>query len=178
MKSFEQLIRPEVVAMEEYPPVEPTEVISKRLGIPVAQIAKLDANENPYGILEEVKEALAKHPYFHIYPDPLQRDIRAALAQQLQVPEQNIIAGSGIDELLDYLCRMFQNPGDAVVNLPPTFGMYPFDSQLVSGEVISVARQADYNLSVPAIRDAIQQWESSRKTASQSPKAKLLFRHT
>lgn len=53
-----------------YTPIEPFEVLSKRLGLPVEEIVKLDANENPYGPSPRVREALSKIPFPHIYPDP------------------------------------------------------------------------------------------------------------
>ena len=73
------LLRPEIAQMEEYTPIQPFEVLSQRLGIPASQIVKLDANENPYGPLPAVAEALAEYPYYHIYPDPQQGELRAAL---------------------------------------------------------------------------------------------------
>ncbi|OUC07707.1 hypothetical protein RY27_13290, partial [Litorilinea aerophila] len=55
----QQYLRPHIREMEEYTPIQPFEVLSKRLGIPAARIVKLDANENPYGPVPGVAEALA-----------------------------------------------------------------------------------------------------------------------
>ena len=68
------LIRPEIAQLEAYTPIQPFEVLSKRLGIPAHAIVKLDANENPYGPAPAVVEALAEYTYYHIYPDPSPRD--------------------------------------------------------------------------------------------------------
>ena len=72
--TVERLLRPEIAEMEEYTPIVPLEVLSRRLGIPADRIVKLDANENPYGPLPAVAEALAEYSYYHIYPDPEQRE--------------------------------------------------------------------------------------------------------
>ena len=77
-----------------------------------------------------MREALAAYPFPHIYPDPEQRALRAALAEYTGVPAANIFPGHGADELIDLLCRVFLGPGDAIINCPPTFGMYEFDAGL------------------------------------------------
>ncbi|HEX9030175.1 MAG TPA: hypothetical protein VF823_13435, partial [Anaerolineales bacterium] len=69
-------IRPHIQDMPAYEPILPFEVLSRQLGIPAEQIVKLDANENPYGLLPEVRRALAELPYAHIYPDPESRELR------------------------------------------------------------------------------------------------------
>ena len=77
---MQNLLNPHLSGLEEYTPIQPFEVLSKRLGIPASQIVKLDANENPYGPLPAVAEALAEYPYYHIYPDPQQSELREALS--------------------------------------------------------------------------------------------------
>ena len=80
------LLNPHLADLEEYAPIEPFEVLSARLGIPAERIVKLDANENPYGPVPAVAEALARHPHFHIYPDPRQSMLRDALGAFIGVP--------------------------------------------------------------------------------------------
>ena len=125
--STRTLLLPHIAAMVPYTPIEPFEVLSARLGRSPEQIVKLDANENPYGPHPAVREALAAYPFPHIYPDPEQRALREALADYTGVPAANIFPGHGADELIDLLCRVFLGPGDAIINCPPTFGMYEFD---------------------------------------------------
>jgi len=45
-------------SLKSYSGVKPIEVIAEELNIPVANIIKLDGNENPYETLPEVLEAL------------------------------------------------------------------------------------------------------------------------
>ena len=137
--------------MEEYTPVQPFEVLSARLGRRPEEIVKLDANENPYGPSPRVRQALAAFPWYHIYPDPQQFALRDALSQYVGVPADYILPGHGADELLDYLCRLFLTPGDAIVNCPPTFGMYSFDAKLSGGRVIDVWRGEDFSLDIEGI---------------------------
>ncbi len=151
----QSLLNPHLSGVEEYTPIQPFEVLSSRLGIPASQIVKLDANENPYGPLPGVAEALAEYPYYHIYPDPQQSELRAALAHFVGVPAENILPGQGADELLDYICRLFLSPGDAIINTPPTFGMYSFDAKLEGAQVIDVWRRGDYSVDVAGIEQRL-----------------------
>ena len=148
---YATLLLPHIADMAPYTPIEPFEVLSARLGRSPAQIVKLDANENPYGPPPAVREALAAYPFPHIYPDPEQRALRAALADYTGVPAANIFPGHGADELIDLLCRVFLGPGDAIINCPPTFGMYEFDAGLAGARVIEVPRQADFSVDVECV---------------------------
>ena len=150
------LLNPHLAELEEYAPIEPFEVLSARLGIPADRIVKLDANENPYGPLPAVTEALARYPHFHIYPDPRQSMLCDALSEFIGVRAAHILPGHGADELLDCLCRLFLAPGDAVINAPPTFGMYSFDAKLAGAKVIDVHRYDDFAVDVDAIADAVE----------------------
>jgi histidinol-phosphate aminotransferase len=76
-----RLARQDLIAMPEYEPVGPLDVLAERLGIPADRILKLDGNENPYGPSPKVREALARFPHYHIYPDPEQVRVREAVAE-------------------------------------------------------------------------------------------------
>ncbi|MEA3339848.1 MAG: histidinol-phosphate transaminase [Chloroflexota bacterium] len=151
------LIRPNVAAMEPYTPVFPFDVLAARLGRAADAIIKLDANENPYGPPPGVREALADLRYLHIYPDPESRALRHALADFTGVPAEHLLTGAGADELLDLTMRLFLQPGDAIVDCPPTFGMYSFDAAISGAETISVPRRADFSLDVDAIEETVHQ---------------------
>ena len=153
---FRALLNPHLADLEEYTPIEPFEVLSARLGIPAERIVKLDANENPYGPLPAVTEALARYPHFHVYPDPRQSLLCDALSSFIDVPATHILPGHGADELLDYLCRLFLAPGDTAINTPPTFGMYSFDARLAGAKVVDVARGEDFSVNVDAIAAAVE----------------------
>ena len=140
-----------------YTPIEPFEVLSARLGIPAEQIVKLDANENPYGPSPKARQALANLAFPHIYPDPESRALRAALSRLTGVADEYLMAGAGADELIDLVLRVLLEPGDTVINLPPTFGMYDFDTRLNAGQVIEIPRMAGYRIDLDGIRQAVTQ---------------------
>ncbi|MBM3166431.1 MAG: histidinol-phosphate transaminase [Chloroflexi bacterium] len=153
-EEIEQLVRNELKNMKSYTPIEPTDVLSQRVDIPVAKVIKLDGNENPYGCSEKVKRALADYAYYHHYPDPEQRELRKALEKYIGVGADQIIAGSGSDELIDLILRLFVEPGAKVINCPPTFGMYPFSTDICGGRTVSVPRKADFSIDLAAVKKA------------------------
>ena len=150
-KPHKNLIRPDIADMAPYTPIVPFDVLSKRLNIAPADIIKLDANENPYGPSSRVYQALADETYYHIYPDPDSTALCHALSQYVGVDATHIVAGHGADELIDLIIRVFIDPGDAVINCPPTFGMYRFDTELNGGKIIDIARNADFLLDTESI---------------------------
>jgi histidinol-phosphate aminotransferase len=139
-----------------YTPIEPFEVLSARLGRSPDQIIKLDANENPYGPLPVVREALGKMDFPHIYPDPESRALRESLAKFTGISPEYLLAGSGADELIDLLMRVMLEPGDYALSCPPTFGMYSFDAELNAARILEVPRKADFSLDMKSIREAVK----------------------
>ena len=152
---IKKLIRPELVTMKGYIPIEPTEVLSQQAELPSGKIIKLDGNENPYGCSPKVYQALATYPYYHNYPDPEQRELRKALEEYTGLGCQHIVCGMGSDELIDLILRLFLKPGDEVINCPPTFGMYPFSTDVCGGRVVDVPRTEDFTLDVDGIKRAL-----------------------
>ncbi len=160
-----RFIRPEILQMQPYTPIVPFEVLSARLGRAPEEIVKLDANENPYGPSPKALAALASGRFFHIYPDPEADALRSALSDYVNLPKEYLLAGMGADELIDLILRALLNPGDGVIDCPPSFGMYPFSTAVNAGEYIPVWRKADFSLDVAAIEQAV----------TNHPNAKLLF---
>lgn len=148
---YKNLIRSDIADMAPYTPIVPFDVLSKRLGIAPENIIKLDANENPYGPSQRVYQALANETYYHIYPDPDSTSLRHALSQYTDIDANHIVVGHGADELIDLIIRLFIAPGDAVINCPPTFGMYRFDTELNGGSTINIEREADFSLDLDSI---------------------------
>ena len=106
MKSLEQLTRKNIWSLAPYSSAR-NEYAGREARV------FLDANENPY------------NQPFNRYPDPLQLELKEAIAKVKGVPARNIFLGNGSDEAIDLPCRCFCNPGtDNVVAIEPTYGMY------------------------------------------------------
>jgi histidinol-phosphate aminotransferase len=156
-------LRASVENAVEYLPVESLEAIAERLGVPPEQVAKLDANENPYGPPPAVVAALATLSDLHLYPDPDQRRARRALAAYTGAPFERILLGNGSDELIDLLLLTTIEPGDEVLVPVPTFGVYLSRPPLFGGRVVTVPRTDTFDLDLAAIEQAL------------TPRTKLIF---
>jgi histidinol-phosphate aminotransferase len=105
-----------------------------------------------------VNEALGNLKFPHIYPDPESRALRAALAEECGVSSDCLLVGCGADELIDLLMRVILDPGDVIINTPPTFGMYAFDCAVNAGVVVDVPRfgpEEGFRMDVKGIKDAV-----------------------
>jgi histidinol-phosphate aminotransferase len=56
--------------------------------------------------------------------------------------------GCGADELIDLLMRCVLEPGDKIVDCPPTFTMYVFDAAVNAAEVVTVPRLSGFRIDV------------------------------
>ena len=65
--------------------------------------------------------------------------------------------GCGADELIDLLMRCFLDRGDAIIDCPPTFTMYAFDSDVNGGRVVTVPRLDGFKLDMESIHSAVEQ---------------------
>ncbi|KAK6246610.1 hypothetical protein QUC31_001356 [Theobroma cacao] len=152
----DSFIRPHLRKLSPYQPILPFEVLSAKLGRKPEDIIKLDANENPYGPPPEVLEVLGSLKFPYIYPDPESRQLRAALAEDSGLESDYILVGCGCDELIDLIMRCVLDPGDKIVDCPPTFTMYEFDAGVNAAEVIKVPRKPDFSLNVEHIAEAVE----------------------
>lgn len=107
----------------------------------------LDANENPRA------PSLSGSPStLNRYPDPMQNDLRRRLAELNGVEAESVFVGSGSDEIIDLLLRLFCQPArDAIVICEPTYGMYRVAASIHDVEIISSRLSECFQLDLPSI---------------------------
>ncbi len=99
----------------------------------------LDANENPFGDLNR-------------YPDPYQRELKAAISKIKGVPEENIFLGNGSDEIIDLCYRIFCNPGsDKALTFTPTYGMYEVSAAINDVALIKIPLSDDFQIEYKSV---------------------------
>ncbi|MEX2079994.1 MAG: histidinol-phosphate transaminase [Dehalococcoidia bacterium] len=150
-----RFIRPDFLDLEAYEPVKPLEVLAAEIGLPVERLVKLDANENLYGPLPEVRDAVAAAD-LHIYTDPTQSRLREMIAEYLGVPAEAVVAGAGSDDLIDIMIRL--TSPSAIVNATPTFGMYSFLGKMGGARIVEVPRTPGpaFEPDIPGIGRAVR----------------------
>jgi histidinol-phosphate aminotransferase len=96
----------------------------------------LDANENPYGILNR-------------YPDPHQKAIKEKLSVLKKVETNQIFIGNGSDEVIELAFRIFCEPGkDKVLTFSPTYGMYDVSANINNVEIIKQPLINDFQINL------------------------------
>jgi len=141
------LIRPNILDLEPYHCAREK----------VLEGVLLDANENPF-------RHEADGVQMNRYPDPFQRKVRAALAASIGLPADYFAAGAGSDEVLEWIFKVFCQPGkDSVVTAEPTYGMYQ-----VTAQIFGVQRH-EFRL------DSCFQFRSKDFLRDVPPNAKVLF---
>ncbi len=154
---MDKLIRSHLTAFAGYTASTSPETLKGKVEVPVGSIIKLDANENPYGCSPRVVEALASYPYFSIYPDNGQAELKEMLAGYVGVGVERIVASGGSNQLIDLIVRLLVGPGDEVINCVPTFDVYRFSTQICGGDVVEVPRDEDFAVEVDAVKAAVSQ---------------------
>ena len=156
---IERFVLPHLVDLKSFDPAVPIEQMAARAGMPVEDIVRLNANENPYGPSPKVAEALRRlQP--HIYPDPLQRKIRETIGDYAGVDPSRVIAGAGSDELIDLLFRLFVSIGDTVIDSDPTFGMYDFGARLAGANIALVPRDDRFDVDIASVVSAAREHDA------------------
>lgn len=156
-KGIEKFVQPFFSSIDGYSARRSPDTLVGKTNVAAENIIKLDANENLYGCSPEVGKALASYPYFNVYPDAHQTELRKALQRYCGAGYENIVVGSGSGDLLDLLLRLFVAPGEEVINLVPTFDMYRVRTELCDGRLREVARKKDFSVAVAGVKAAINQ---------------------
>ena len=152
---IEKLIRSDLVNFGGYAASKAPETLAGKVEVPVENIIKLDANENPYGCSPKVNQALAAYPDINIYPDAGQEELRKLLQGYTGVGMEHIVASAGSDQLIDLILRLFVVLGDEVINCIPTFAMFRFFTDLCGGTPVEVPRDENFAVRVDVVKAAI-----------------------
>ncbi len=87
------------------------------------ELVRLGANESAFGPSPRAVEAMSRElPRLALYGDPESLDLRDALAAKHRCRPEQIVVGSGIDDLMGLAVRAFAAPGEAALS---TRGTYP-----------------------------------------------------
>lgn len=145
-----------VRAIAPYVGGKPISEVAREFGLDESKIVKLASNENPLGMPESAKKAMAKAAEdLGRYPDSNGFDLKNALAKKLNVPFEWITLGNGSNDILELTARAVAQEGDEVVFSKHAFAVYPLATQAVGGKAIEVPATKDYGHDLPAMLKAI-----------------------
>jgi histidinol-phosphate aminotransferase len=107
--------------------------------------AKLDFNESPFDVPDEVKERVLgrlRARRWSLYPEFGSGRLRAAIASSLGRSPEEIVVGNGSGEILLAAINVFAG-GARLLLTPPTFSLYPQLAVLAQAEVVPVPLAGD-----------------------------------
>lgn len=100
------------------------------------EIIKLASNENPYGASPKAKAKLAATiAELEIYPDGYAGKLRTKIAAKLEIKEEQLLFGSGSDEIIVIIARALLGEGTNTVCATPTFPQYKHHALIEGAEV-------------------------------------------
>lgn len=116
---------------------------------------RLDWNESPYGpspaAILAVQDALAHNRY----PEFDAWTLRESLADYVGARPEQVIAGAGLDNVIETLFALLLEAGDNIIISQPTFMVYELLARAHGSEVTNVPLQTDFDLDVEGILNAI-----------------------
>jgi histidinol-phosphate aminotransferase len=116
---------------------------------------KLASNENPFGVPESAKAAMAAAAAeLGRYPDANGFELKAALAKRYDVPADWITLGNGSNDILEIAAHAFVQKGQSVVYSQYSFAVYALATQGVGARGISVPAK-NYGHDLDAMAAAI-----------------------
>ncbi len=136
------------------------------------RLLKLNTNENPFPPAPEVLEAVrnAVDARLRLYPDPMSREVRGALAAFHGVAPENVVVGNGSDDILAMAIRAFVEPADSaaaqrnpskgtIQYFDPSYSLYPVLGKIHKGQLRSVPLGDDFALPTVSELKAGGSWD-------------------
>lgn len=121
-----------------------------------ASAFKLSSNENPYPPLPSVLTAIADAASdMNRYPDMYATELTEAIAANLAVRPECVVAGCGSVAVLGHVLTAVCEPGDEVVHAWRSFEAYPIAVQLTGATSVRVPLTADGRHDLPAMAAAV-----------------------
>ena len=116
---------------------KPLEEVVANYDIFPSDIIKLGSNENPLGVPPSARDAIVQNAHLaSIYPDDSYAELKRALSKRYDVREENLIIGSGSDQILEFCVRAACDSGRSTLMAKTTFAMYEIYSRQCNAKVI------------------------------------------
>ncbi|MGB9959275.1 MAG: histidinol-phosphate transaminase [Candidatus Bathyarchaeales archaeon] len=140
--------------------------VEQRFGIKRSEILKLDSNENffiPKDKIAKIILEVVENFDPRLYPQEEDQELREKLSAYLGISADCISVGSGSDELMERVTRLFLESGEQALSISPTFSMYRHAVSLQKAELLEVPLREDFSLDVNGLMAKI------------TPKTRVLF---
>tara|TARA_B110000196_G_scaffold199853_1_gene171158 strand:- start:1266 stop:2621 length:1356 start_codon:yes stop_codon:yes gene_type:complete len=123
----------------------------------IKNIIKLSSNESPFGPSKKAMIAYAgSSNKLSRYPELTADSLHIALSEKYKLNSEQIISGTGSDEILIFAYLAFCSPGDEVIHSQHGFEMYPVMTKYVGAESV-LASEIDYKLDIKSVLSNIRE---------------------
>jgi histidinol-phosphate aminotransferase len=158
MTDWSRIVRPSLRGLDPYRPGPGLEELKEAYGLD--EIVKLNWNEGLEGPFPGVEEAVtAELERAWIYPAEAYADLRESVAGWLDTTPDRIVPAHGIQALIATVVHAFLEPGDAVVQTTPTYGLYATTSAAAGARVVEVPSR-DLRHDVDALANAAREHDA------------------
>tara|TARA_B100001057_G_scaffold408552_1_gene422862 strand:+ start:14 stop:1087 length:1074 start_codon:yes stop_codon:yes gene_type:complete len=120
------------------------------------KVIKLSANESALGFSPRVKKKLSKIGLLSKYPDSQSKSLRREISKKFNCNFDQIICGSGSDEIIQMICQLFLTKSDEVIVPKFSFLMYRIYSGIVGAKII-YSKENNFKVSVNDILKKVTQ---------------------
>jgi histidinol-phosphate aminotransferase len=128
-----------VRAIAPYIAGKPISEVAREFGLNEATIVKLASNENPLGMPDSAKRAMALAiDELGRYPDSNGFDLKAALSERYGVPPEWITLGNGSNDILEIAAHAFVEKGQSIVYSQYSFAVYALATQGLGARAIVI----------------------------------------
>lgn len=116
----------------------------------LANLVKLNTNENPYGPSPKVLEAiqLENCDRLRLYPDPTSHELKQTIVDYYKVNTANVFVGNGSDEVLGHIFHALFQHAPPLLFPDITYSFYPVYCQLYKIDYQTVPLTADFQINV------------------------------
>ncbi|MCH4887249.1 histidinol-phosphate transaminase [Acidaminobacter sp. JC074] len=174
------IFRKELAGLKEYVPGKPIEDVMKEYGL--TSIVKLASNENPLGPSKKAIEAIKREAEnIHIYPDGAALELREKLAKKHGISMDQVLIGSGGEQILKLIAHTFVDEGDEVIFGAPSFALYDIMSSHIGAKCISLPLTEDFKHDLKAFEEHLNEktkivyiCNPNNPTGNIMPKAELV----
>lgn len=140
--------------LNPYIPGKPISEVQRELGL--ERVIKLASNENPLGTSPKASKAVSDWANnMAIYPDGNSTDLKNALSAKLDVGVDQLLFGSGTDQILEIIAQTYINPGDNAIMGYPSFPRYETVVSVMEGEVKNIPLTGDYRMDLNEMLKAV-----------------------
>jgi histidinol-phosphate aminotransferase len=144
-----------IAAIAPYQAGKPISELARELGLDESTIVKLASNENPLGLPDSARAAIAAAlDDLSRYPDSNGFELKAAIAARFRVGADRIVLGNGSNDTLEMVARALLTQGTSAVYAQYAFAVYALATQ-ASGARSIVVPARGHGHDLPAMAAAI-----------------------